>query len=111
MKFFYYYSIFTLTLAFVVSAYVSWLFLAPVSLDVVYNHPFPIYPAEVSVGETLYWEVEYSKDNTYTANINRNIICGDDLVTLSPESTNVPQTEKSLVTGSVPFSTRGGDIQ
>ena len=108
MKFFYYYSVFTLTLAFGVSVYVAWLFLAPVHLDGVYNEPFPVYPAEVSVGETLYWEVEYSKDNDYTVDINRNIICGDDLVTLAPESTNVPQTERSLVTGSVVIPSKAG---
>jgi hypothetical protein len=100
-NFIYYYSIFTLTLAFVVFFYVAWLLLAPVQLDEVHNEPFPVHPTELHKGDTIFWEIEYSKNNPYKAFINRNIICGDNLVTLAPEETDAPWGYRIVAKGEV----------
>lgn len=92
---------FTITSAFLVAMYVLFLLVAPVQLDEVYNEPFPVYPAELKKGEEVFWDIEYSKSNPYKAFINRNIICGDNLVTLAPETTDAPYGDRVIARGSV----------
>ena len=80
-------------------AIVGYSLFAPVELDIIYNEPFPVSPTVVQRGEYLSWEVEYSKTNDHPATIHRNIICGDNLITLTSSETNAPRTERKTVTG------------
>jgi hypothetical protein len=85
-------------------AVVIWLFYLlafPVRLDIIHNEPFPVYPEVVAIGQEIVWEVEFTKTNNYPATINRNIICADgNLVTLSSDETNVPESDRRIAKGS-----------
>lgn len=92
MKFFYYYSMFTLTLAFAVSGYIGWLLFEPFQEpDVV--QPFKVLNEnkEVQRGGILYYEIEFRKYQEVPVSSTQNIICKDNnLVTLAPTHTNAP---------------------
>jgi hypothetical protein len=69
----------------------------PASLPIIYNEPFPVYPAEVKKGETLTYTMVVNKRKQYTVDIHKNIVCEDgNLVTLANTSTNIPLGKQTI---------------
>lgn len=84
---------------------VFWIFYLmafPVTVDVIHNEPFTVYPEVVKRGEMISWEVEFTKTNPYPATLNRSIVCDDDtLIPLTSQITNFPQGDRQIAKGDV----------
>lgn len=86
-----------LILNFIFVGSIGYMLFSPVRLPIIYNEPFPVSSKTIHKGETLTYTIELNKRKPYTAERYRNIICADgNLVTLSPERSNLPLGRQSV---------------
>lgn len=54
---------------------VGWFLFAPLDLTEIHNDPYPVWPASVMPGDTIYYEVEFTKYINYRVKTTKTIIC------------------------------------